>query len=151
MKKALVLFTAVMLAGSALTGAAVARDRNDRVELSANQINDQFSARTARIKADLRLTPEQDKNWSSFESGMVTMGKETADRAVARRDEMAQRKAPIDIIEQMRMQARYLGERSVDRKNLADAAAPLYVSLDEPQKRRFAEELRGISRSPDDD
>lgn len=149
MKKALVLFTAAMLAGSALTGAAVARD--DRVELSANQINDQFSARTARIKADLRLTPEQDKNWASFESGMVAMGKQTADRAVARRDEMAQRKAPIDFIEQMRMQARYLGERSVDRKNLADAAAPLYASLDEPQKRRFAEELVGISRGRDND
>src|ERR1035438_9353906 len=33
------------------------RDRVDRIELSPNQINDQFAARTARIKADLRLTP----------------------------------------------------------------------------------------------
>jgi hypothetical protein len=150
MRKSLVLFTAAMLASSTLSGAAVARDRIDRAELSANQMNDQFNARTARIKADLRLTPEQDKNWAGFESAMKTMGKQNADREIARRDDMAQRKAPIEIIEQMRLQAKYLGERSVDRKNLADAAAPLYASLDDLQKKRFGDELVGISRGRED-
>jgi hypothetical protein len=148
MKKAFVLITAAMLAGSALSGVAVALDRP---ALSANQITDQFNARTARIKADLRLTPEQDKNWSGFESAMVTMGKQNADREIARRDEQTQQKVPIDIIGQMRLQARYLSERSADRKALADAAAPLYTSLDGAQKQRFSNELIGISRGRDDD
>ena len=52
------------------TGSAGRRDRSDRAELSANQIIDQFAARTARIKADLRLTPEQAKNWPAVESAV---------------------------------------------------------------------------------
>ena len=57
------------------TGSAGGRDRWDRAELSANQINDQFAARAARIKADLRLTPEQAKNWPAVESAVKDIGK----------------------------------------------------------------------------
>jgi hypothetical protein len=39
-------------------GSAVARDRSDRVELSANQLVNRADACTARMKVDLRLTPE---------------------------------------------------------------------------------------------
>ena len=149
MRKVLVLFTAAMLAGSALTGAAVARDRIVRAELSANQINDQVSANTARIKADLRLTPEQEKNWGGFASAVSKIGKANADSQIAWRDERAQQKGPVDIIGQMRMEAKSMGERSVDRQTLADAAEPLYASLNDQQKQRFAQELIRISRGPD--
>lgn len=149
MRKVLILMTAAMLAGSALTGGALARDRADRVELTANQITDQFNARTARIKADLRLTADQDKNWPGFADSMSKIGKQNADREITRRDEMAQRKTPLDVIDRMRLQAKYMGERSVDRKALADGAAPLYASLDEGQKKRFAEELNGIGGGDD--
>ena len=149
MRKTLVVFaTAAMVAGSALTGSAIARDR---VALTANQIVDQMAARTARIKADLRLTPEQEKNWSGFESAVSEIGKANANRRIAAQAEDAQQKGPIDVIERMRMQAKFLGERSVERKKLADAAQPLYVSLDDQQKRRFANELMGLSRWPDVD
>jgi len=151
MRKVLVLVTAAMLAGSALTNVAVARDRGEPIELSANQIVDQYSARTARIKADLRLTPEQESNWAGFESAMVNIGKANADREIAWRAERAQQKGPLDVIGQLRMQAKIMGERSVERKTLADAAEPLYVSLNDQQKQRFAKELVGISRGPDDD
>jgi hypothetical protein len=39
-------------------GSAVARDRSDRVELSASQLVNRADARTASVKVDLRLTPE---------------------------------------------------------------------------------------------
>ena len=149
MRKALVvLATAVMVAGSALTGPAFARDP---IPLSANQITDQLAARTARIKADLRLTPEQDKHWPGFESAMVEIGKINADRLMAEQTEGTQQKGPIDIIEQLRMQSKYLSARSADRKKLADAAEPLFASLNDQQKRRFAEELLGLSRWPEGD
>jgi hypothetical protein len=61
-----------------------------------------------------------------------------------------QPKGPVDIIEQMRRQAKYMSERSVERKTIADAAEPLYASLDDQQKRRFAAELINLSR-PDAD
>jgi len=40
-------------------------------------------------------------------------------------------------------------ERSNDRKKLADAAQPLYTSLNEQQKNRFAESLFGGDRERD--
>jgi LTXXQ motif family protein len=141
------LATAAILASSGLTGSAIARDR---AELTANQISDQFGANTARIKADLRLTPEQEKNWGGFASAMSDLGKTNADRQIAMRVEDAQQpKVPVDVIEQMRRQAKFMSERSVERKKLADAAQPLYASLDDRQKQRFGEELLGLARWPD--
>jgi len=129
-------------------GSTYARDRSDRAELTANQITNDFAARTARIKADLRLTPEQEKNWPGFESAMSDMGKRYGDRQTAVQADRTHQKAPADVIEQLRDEAQFLSERSVDRKTLADAAQPLYASLDDQQKRRFAKELFDISRWP---
>jgi hypothetical protein len=109
------------------TGSAGRRDRWDRAELSANQINDQFAARAARIKADLHLTPDQASNWPAVESAVKDIGKRNADLQIALRTERGQLKGPFDVIQQMREEARFLGERSVDQKALADAAQPLYV------------------------
>ena len=132
-------------------GSTFVRDRSDRAELTANQITNEFAARTARIKADLRLTPEQEKNWPGFESAMTDLGKRNADRQIALQTERAQQKAPLDAIEQMREEAKFMGERSADQKTLADAAQPLYASLDDQQRRRFAKQLFGIGRWPDRD
>ena len=129
-------------------GSTYARDRSDRAELTANQIINDFAARTARIKADLRLTPEQEKNWPGFESAMNDMAKRYGDRQTALQADRTQHKAPADIIEQLRDEAQFLSDRSVDRKTLADAAQPLYASLDDQQKRRFAKELFDVSRWP---
>jgi hypothetical protein len=151
MKQSLILLTtAALMAGSALTVPAFARDR-EHAELSANQIADQNSARTARIKADLRLTPAQEKNWPGFESAMNDIGKARADRRVATLAERAQQKGPLDAIEQMRKESKFLSERSVERKKLADAAQPLYTSLDDQQKQRFADELLSMGHRPDVD
>jgi hypothetical protein len=129
-------------------GSTVARVRSERPELTANQIADDFAARTARIKADLRLTPDQEKNWPGFESAMNDMAKRYGDRQTAMQADRTQQKAPADIIEQLRDEAQFLSDRSVDRKTLADAAQPLYASLDDQQKRRFAKALFDVSRWP---
>jgi gas vesicle protein len=123
-------------------------NRSDRAELSANQISNEFSARAARIKADLRLTPEQEKNWPGFESAMSEIGKRYGDRQTAVQADRTQQKAPDDVIEQLRDEAQFLSERSADRKTLADSAQPLYGSLDDQQRRRFAKELVEVSRWP---
>ncbi len=128
-----------------------ARDRSERKELTANQITNEFAARTARIKADLRLTPEQEKNWPGFESAMKDLGKSNADRQTAFQAERTQQKAPLDAIEQMREEAKFMSERAADRKALADAAQPLYASLDDRQRQRFAKQLFGVGRWPDRD
>lgn len=140
---------AALIAGAGLTGSAVARDRSDRVELTANQIVAELDARVARIKADLRLTPEQEQKWSGFESAVHDISKKRADRQVSLQAERPEQKGPVDFIEQMRQAAVSMSERSVAEKQLADAAQPLYASLDDKQKRRFADEVIQLNRTLD--
>ena len=147
MRKTAILFmSAVLLAGTALTGPAVARDRSSRTELTANQMSDRAEARTAQMKVNLNLTADQDKNWSAFASAMQDMNKKQADRRIAMRDARAQQHGTFDALDEMRKAADSQIERSNDRKKLADAAQPLYTSLNEQQKSRFAEMLFGGDR-----
>jgi hypothetical protein len=142
MRKTLILATtAVMLAGTAITGAAVARDRSDRTELTSSQITDQAAARAARMKADLRLTPEQEKNWSAFETAVVDMWKKQTEQQIAWRNAHAKQQGSADLIDEMRKDAEQQIDEANARKKLADAAQPLYSSLDDQQKHRFSETL----------
>jgi hypothetical protein len=148
MRKSIILIAvATLMVGGILAGPAEARnrgdrgDRADRAELSANQIVAQSDARAARMKADLRLTSEQEKNWSGLEAALHEVAQKRADREVALRAGRAEHKGPVDIIEQMRKEAESMSERSVDQKQIADAAQPLFASLEDQQKRRFTEAL----------
>lgn len=155
MKKILLATAAIALvAGIAFTESADAQGRggrSDREALTVNQIVARTDARTARIKADLRLTSEQEKNWADFEAAVRDIGKNRADRVVAFRADRGQRKQSGDVIEYLSNHAKFLGERSVDLKRLADAAQPLYASLDEQQKRRFGSQLMRFNRERDID
>lgn len=148
-KVVLFVAAAALIAGAGLTGSVVARDRSDRVELTANQIVAELDARIAGIKAGLRLTPEQEEKWSGFESAVHDISKKRADRQVALQAELPQQKGPVDFIEQMRQAAVSMSERSVAEKQLADAAQPLYASLDDKQKRRFADEVFQLNHTLD--
>jgi len=145
MRKTLTLFTAaVLLTGTAFAGSAVARDRSgrsDRSELTANQMTDQAAARAAQLKADLRLTPEQEKNWSPFEVAVVEMWKNQTQQRLAWRAAHAKQQENVDLIDEMRKEADQQIDRSNERKKLADASQPLYASLDDQQKRRFSAAL----------
>src|SRR5258705_1270985 len=113
-------------------------------QLTAEQIVANSDASTERIKRELNLTPEQKKHWNGFNSAMHYRGHNGADRLnlrVAR----AQRDPPDDIIEQMRNEAQFLNDRAVDQRNVADAAEPLFASLDEKQKAIFIEEMVRLS------
>lgn len=142
MRKTLILVTAAaLLTGTAITGPAVARDRSDRTEVTANQITDQAAARAAQMKAALRLTPEQEKNWSAFETAVVDMWKKQAEQQIAWRNAHAKQQDSVDPIDDMRKDADEQIDQANARKKLADAAQPLYSGLDDQQKRRFSEAL----------
>jgi LTXXQ motif family protein len=113
-------------------------------QLSAEQIVANSDAYIDRIKNELNLTPEQEKNWTAFNSAMHYLGHNGADRLnlrVAR----AQRDPPDDIIEQMRNEAQFLNDRAQDQRNVADAAEPLFMSLDDKQKTVFIGEMVRLS------
>jgi hypothetical protein len=113
-------------------------------QLSAEQIVANSDANIDRIKAELNLTPEQEKNWTGFNSAMHYLGHNGADR-LNLRIARAKRDPPDDIIEQMRNEAQFLNDRSQDQRNVADAAEPLFASLDDKQKAIFIQEMVRLS------
>jgi LTXXQ motif family protein len=113
-------------------------------ELTAEQIVANSDAYIDRIKAELNLTPEQEKHWTGFNSAMHYLGHNGADR-LNLRIARAKRDPPDDIVEQMRNEAQFLNDRAVDQRSVADAAEPLYMSLDDKQKAIFIQEMVRLS------
>jgi hypothetical protein len=146
-KTALYLMTVALMTAPA--GPAAARDRSDRVELTANQMADRSDARIAKMKVDLNLTADQDKDWPGFASAMQDMNKKQADRRIARRDTRAQQQGSVDLIDELRRNADSQIDHANERKKLADASQPLYASLNEQKKARFTGMLFGGDRERD--
>jgi hypothetical protein len=113
-------------------------------DLTAEQIVANSDAYIDRIKGELSLTPEQEKNWSAFNSAMHYLGHNGAER-LNLRIARAKRDPPDDIVEQMRNEAQFLVDRAADQRAVADAAEPLYTSLDDKQKTIFIEEMVRLS------
>ena len=113
-------------------------------QLTADQIVATSDANIERIKKELSLTPEQEKHWAGFNSAMHYLGHNGADR-LKLRNARAKRDPPDDIIEQMRNEAQFLNDRAVDQRNVADAAEPLFASLDDRQKTIFIQEMVNLS------
>src|SRR3954464_3310697 len=130
--------------GGKPTKQAVLTQPQGQPQLTAEQIVANSDGNIERIKNELKLTPEQEKHWTGFNSAMHYLGHNGADRLnlrVAR----AKRDPPDDIIEQMRNEAQFLNDRAVDQRNVADAAEPLYSSLDDKQKQVFINEMVRLS------
>ena len=111
---------------------------------SAEQIVANSDSYIERIKTQLNLTADQEKHWYGFSSAMHYLGHNGAERLnlrVAR----AKRDPPDDIIEQMRNEAQFLIDRAADQRNVADAAEPLFSSLDDKQKQVFIQEMVRLS------
>jgi hypothetical protein len=112
--------------------------------VTAEQIVANSDANIERIKKELNLTPEQEKHWAGFNSAMHYLGHNGADR-LKLRVARAKRDPPDDIIEQMRNEAQFLNDRALDQRNVADAAEPLFASLNDKQKAVFIQEMVNLS------
>jgi len=144
--------TALTIAGAGLALAQTTPRDAPRWRPSAADRAAFTDARIAALKAGLQLTAEQEKNWPAVETAIRDLAKQRAEhmkeraerwqarREARRSDDNAPRRA--DVIERLRRGADALSTRAVALKRLADAAAPLYQSLDEGQKRRFTWLLR---------
>lgn len=109
-------------------------------------------ARVAALKAGLKLNADQEKNWPAFETAYRNLAKLRADRMAermeawnkrreAQKDGNAQNQDATpdrpNPMERMQRRADAMSKNAAAFKALTDAAAPLYQSLDEAQKRRF--------------
>ena len=113
-----------------------------------------LDAKLAGLKAGLRLNPDQEKLWEPFEAAV----REAADMRMKHMEEMmahwremrgdegamrrgdekdsegGERMSPVDRLDRM---ATRLSDAGAALKKIADAAKPLYASLDEQQQRIF--------------
>jgi len=95
-------------------------------------------ARIAALKEGLKLRPDQQKNWAPFEATVRDLAKQRQDRIKQAIDaRIAAQGQPLDPIAALRQRADSLTRASADLKRFADAAEPLYKSLDDGQKRRM--------------
>jgi hypothetical protein len=99
-------------------------------------------ARIAAVHAGLKLTPDQEKLWPPVESAVRDLVKIRIDRANARMKakEEASNDAqkPDDPVARLRGRAERMSVTAAALKKIADAADPLYKTLDDGQKRRLA-------------
>ena len=95
-------------------------------------------ARIAAVHAGLKLSPDQDKLWPPLETAVRDFAKLRIDRANARmnvKPDDAQK--ADDPVARLRERADNMTASGAALKKIADAADPLYKTLDEGQKRRL--------------
>jgi hypothetical protein len=105
-------------------------------------------ARIAAVHAGLKLTPDQEKLWPPVETAVREFAKLRIDRANARMkatddadrgpDQGQAQPKPDDPVARLRERADNMAASAAALKKIADAADPLYKTLDDGQKRRLA-------------
>jgi hypothetical protein len=99
-------------------------------------------ARIAAVHAGLKLNPDQEKLWPPVETAVRDFAKLRIDRANARMnakpDDSQDAQKPDDPVARLRERADTMASSAAAMKKIADAADPLYKTLDDGQKRRLA-------------
>jgi len=129
--------TALAIAGGSMVYAQQRDDNHgwaQRWRPSAEDISAFTDARIAGFKAGLKLTADQEKNWPAVEKALRDFAKLRSERFSA----YASAERPKDAVERLRLHADAMTQMGTSLKAIADAEAPLYQSLDDGQKHRFA-------------
>ncbi|MDJ1158487.1 Spy/CpxP family protein refolding chaperone [Chelatococcus sp. SYSU_G07232] len=150
MKRALATATvAALVAGSAFAITAQAQpsggpraDGPAQHRMTPEDFSALTDARIAALKAGLKLTTEQEKNWPALEVALRDTAKARAERFAKMREERREAREEPNPIERLRMHAEMMSSGAANMKKIADAAEPLYKSLDDAQKRRFGMLMR---------
>jgi LTXXQ motif family protein len=108
-------------------------------------------ARIAAVHAGLKLTADQEKLWPPVEAAVRDFAKLRIDRANARmaapqnqpqdsqkQDSQRDAQRDEDPVARLRERAQTMAANADAMKKIADAADPLYKTLDDGQKRRLA-------------
>jgi zinc resistance-associated protein len=117
-----------------------------------------LDARLAGLKAGLKLTPDQEKLWPPFETAIRDAAKMRMEHMKAMMDRMQKMRdmdmtepgqgsddvkdmgppdQAISPVDRLEARAQRMSERGAAMLSLAEAAKPLYASLDDTQKRLF--------------
>jgi hypothetical protein len=145
MKKIVVAGVAVLALAASTTVYAQHRNwegwRRSHAALNTEDRLALLDARIAAVKAGLKLTPDQEKNWPAIETAVRDFAKQRIAQGQA--NEAANQGSPDqaqpqDPVARLRAHADRLAATAAGLKQIADAADPLYKTLDDGQKRRLA-------------
>jgi hypothetical protein len=114
------------------------REHMGQMRLSMEDRAALADARIAAVHAGLKLSADQEKLWPPVESAVRDLVKLRIDRANARMKANSDDSKPGDPVTRLRERAEYMVSMGAAMKKVADAADPLYKTLDEGQKRRLA-------------
>jgi len=144
LKSVIAGFAALTVVGSSLAAAQSAPPADaPRYQPTAEDAATLTDACIAAPRAGLKLTAAQEKHWQAVEAALRDLGKQRADRVQERQARPRDQARPApDTIDRLRRGATAMNARAAALTKLADAAEPLYKSLDESQKHRFAVLLR---------
>ena len=152
-------------------GAQGRETRAETSASTISQSTDRAEARIAILKADLRLSADQAQHWAGLESALNDIAAKRAKRWAAsndlqtgrassnvpvapdtsitedeqRRDtdsERDARNARLDDIGEMRRNADAYTVQAAELRQIADAAQPLYDTLDDHQRHRLVQFVR---------
>ena len=161
-------------------GAQGQETRSERAASTINQSTDRADARIAILKADLHLSTDQTQHWAGLESALhdivakrakswaasrdLQTGRDSSNSHVApdssitedekehgTRSERDARKVRLDDIDEMRREADAYTVQAAELRQIADAAQPLYDTLDDHQRRRLVQFVREDLRANLDD
>jgi zinc resistance-associated protein len=126
-------------------GAAQPASASPASTVTPEDLADLADARIAALREGLKLRPDQQKNWAPVETTLRDIAKQRQDRLRQLSDaQKAANGQPPDPIAALRRQADTLTQASADLKRFADAAEPLYKSLDDAQKLRMIVLVRNV-------
>jgi LTXXQ motif family protein len=108
------------------------------VRMSAEDRAAMADAKIAAVHAGLKLSADQEKLWPPVESAVRDLVKIRLDRAKAREAQASADQAKPDPVTRLRNRADRMAVTADALKKIADAADPLYKTLDDGQKRRLA-------------
>ena len=121
----------------------------NRPRFSARDFAAFSDVRIAALKSGLQLKPVQEQKWFGLETVLREEALRHAERAAESLEKAEEPHDRHDVIENLRERAKQLEANAVELENLAvefkklaDAAQPLYESLDNSQKRLFEPLLR---------
>jgi hypothetical protein len=106
---------------------------------SADDMSAFADARIAAVKAGLRLNAEQERLWPPVEAAARDLAKLRIDRFAERRadDRRGRDASPDELFDRFKRRADEMTASAAGMKKLAEAAEPLYRSLNDDQKRRL--------------
>ena len=131
------------IAALAIAGTTVAYAQNrqwfhEHMHVSPEDRAAFADARIAAVHAGLKLTADQEKLWPAVETAARDFAKLRIDRANARMNAKPDEQQPDDPVARLRHRADNMAASAAALKKIADAADPLYKTLDDGQKRRLA-------------